>query len=362
MQNKKIYKILISPLDWGLGHASRCIPLIQLLLDNNFEVIVASSESPKKIIQDEFPNIEYIEFPCVTIRYSEKIPAFLKISMQIPKFLYGILLERIYIRKIIKEKNINLIISDNRYGFFSKKIPSIFITHQLAIKLPKILSFFEKSLYYLHKKIISKFDKIFIPDNAGEDNASGDLSHRFPKPENAVFIGILSRFKQTRQENHKYDILAIISGPEPSRTIFEKKITARISKTQLKAVISGGIPQKNICYEKDNIKYFSHLKTSEMQEVLNASKTIICRSGYSSVMDILRMKKKAIIFPTKGQTEQEYLARYLNNKHGFISQNIENSNIPGGISELETRTPDYKNFILEEDIILKTIIDLLNKK
>ena len=361
MLKNKNPKILISPLDWGLGHATRCIPIIKLLLQNNFRVAVASCGSPLKVIQTEFPNIEYIHFPSVTINYSGKIPAFLHITFQIPKILFGICREKFLIRKIIKKHDIDLIISDNRYGVFSKKIPSIFITHQIAIKLPKSLIFFEPVLYKIHKKIISKFDKVFIPDIEGKDNISGDLSHRFPKPKNAIFIGILSRFEYKPENEIKYDLLVIISGPEPDRTYFYMNMLYAILVSGLKTLILTGLPQENYRYKSNNITTVSHLKTAEMQEVINSSETIICRSGYSSIMDLLTLNKKAILIPSKGQTEQEYLAEFHHKKNSFIKQDIENIDIKKGIEELEVLKPAQNNYFLNKNIILKTINDLLFK-
>ncbi len=323
-------RILICPLDWGLGHATRCIPVIRILLQKGAEVIIAVDNRPFDLFKKEFPALEFIRFKGYNIHYPDSGSMMFKMLFSIPEILKGIKAEHRTLEKIIAEKKINAVISDNRFGCWNKNIKSIFITHQLMIKSPVA----EKLLHRINLSYIKNYDECWVPDTAGENNLSGDLSHKYPLPKNTFFIGALSRFpviareerpkqslnltdlKQNETGNNIYDVTAIISGPEPQRSIFEKKITEQLLKTNLKALVVCGITEGEIKKEsKNNIEFISHLATNEMQEAILNSKIIIARSGYSTIMDLATLGKKAIFVPTPGQTEQEYLAENLMQKN-----------------------------------------------
>ncbi|MBA3704822.1 MAG: glycosyltransferase, partial [Bacteroidetes bacterium] len=320
-------RILICPLDWGLGHATRCIPIIRLLLQKNAEVIIAAEGRPMELLKKEFPDLGFICLKGYGINYPDKGSMVLKMLFSIPKIFFGIYKEHIAIKKIIQEKNIDIIISDNRFGLWDKKIKSVFITHQIMIKAPVG----EALLRRINLYFINKYDECWVPDFAGENNLSGDLSHKYSLPENTFFIGAISRFNVIASpafssracgktispfNDKKYDIMTIISGPEPQRSIFEKLILEQLKQSNLKALVILGkteLEQKNETF--GNIEIVSYLKAEEMQNAILDTKIIIARSGYSTIMDLATLGKKAIFIPTPGQTEQEYLAEYLMKKN-----------------------------------------------
>lgn len=283
----------------------------------------------------------------------------MKVLIQIPKFIFGIIKEHFEIKKIIKKYNIDLIISDNRYGLYSKKVPTIFITHQIAIKLPVSFRFAEKAVYKLHKKFIQKFDKCFIPDVDSSNNLSGDLSHKYPVPVNAGFIGLLSRFKYKTSINYSYDLMFIISGPEPQRSIFEKKIFEQTEKLNKRILIVAGKPGVSTSSVNSKYEYRNHLNTEEMQDAILESEIVICRSGYTSVMDLMTLKKKAILIPTDGQTEQEYLAKYLSEKKLCVTQKLNDFNIYKAIVQLFQITEFKADTSLDSERVLKIIRGLI---
>lgn len=317
-------RILVCPLDWGLGHATRCIPIINLLLKKNAEVIIAADGRPYELLKQEFPTLEFIRLKGYNVEYSIHIPMALKMCFSIFSILKGIKEEHQLLQQIIKQYKIDVVISDNRFGLWSKNIKSIFITHQLMIKAP----FGEKWLYRFNLKFINKFNECWIPDDEGINNLSGDLSHKYPLPKNAFFIGVLSRFNlktttddpllHTTISSKKYEVMVIISGPEPQRTVFEKIILEQLTKEKVKGLVVRGVSEKEeqqiIKTDFNDLLIVSHLKTKEMQEAIEQSDLIIARSGYSTIMDMAALGKKAFFIPTNGQTEQEYLAQLLMDK------------------------------------------------
>ncbi|HYJ62712.1 MAG TPA: glycosyltransferase [Parafilimonas sp.] len=313
MNNQCILKkILIAPLDWGLGHATRCIPLISYLLSLNCEVTIAASPASKALLQKEFPALQFLNLNSYNIVYSRKkrwMP--FKILLQTPKILRAVNQEHEWLKNLLATRHFDAIISDNRYGFYSEKVFSVFITHQLQVRTSLNLArnFVRKQTY----KRINKFNECWVPDFEGNLNIAGELSHPKTLPQVPVkYLGTLSRFKEKMHENNVYKYLIIISGPEPQRTIFEEKVFAFAKSSKEKILIVLGKPEeKNSIEENSNSTICNHLTTAEMEDAFNASEFIISRCGYTSVMEILSVQKKSILIPTPGQTEQEYLAKHL---------------------------------------------------
>lgn len=304
-------RILVAPLDWGLGHASRCIPIIHELQAQGAEVIVGAANKPLKLLLHEFPNIEHVYMPGMNVAYPKRMPMSFFMARRAPKFLKWVREEQDIIQSIIQSYNIDGIISDNRYGLFTSKIPCVLITHQLFIKA-SIFSFVFKNLTQFYA---SKYNFCWIPDFIGEPNLSGDLSHRKSKLENLRFVGPLSRFAIPAyyKPEVRYDLLVVLSGPEPSRTLLENNIMAQLRKSNLKSLVVRGLVDAESEQEEviGNITRLAYLTSNKLQKAILMSKMVLCRSGYSSIMDLSKLQKKAFFVPTNGQTEQEYLASKL---------------------------------------------------
>jgi len=308
-------RILVAPLNWGIGHATRCIPIIFELEKNNFEVIIAASGRSLDLLSCEFPKIQFIKFEDYKISYSSSIPMALNICLQIPKIIFGIYNENNQLNTIIKKFKIDGVISDNRFGLFSKKTPSVFITHQLKIRSSFLENIIQKINYYF----INKFTECWIPDYQ-EDGIAGELSHPKENTKNHIYIGPLSRFKKNNSKP-QYDILAIVSGPEPQRSIFEKILTSQLIEHKKDSLLVQGKPESKYYDKINNLTIKSHLSAIELNQAILNSKLVICRSGYSTIMDLITLEKNAILVPTPGQTEQEYLAQYLSQENLFQHQN-----------------------------------------
>ncbi len=311
MSKKEV--ILFCPLNWGLGHATRIVPIIkkELLKDNT--VIIAASGNAFRFLKKEFPNITTLYFNDFNVRYWKKPFFIVGLLVQMPLFFFYIFIEHLKIQRIIKQYGITTIISDNRYGMFSKLTRNIIITHQLFIKLPYVLKIFEPIIHLITRLLISKFDECWVPDYKDFDKSIGkELSHGKHINKNVRYINPISRFKDINPLNKHFDyfdILILISGPEPVRTEFEITMENRFKNSSEKVLMVCGKPKLHNNKHKviNNITKLDHLNTEELFWHLKNSKHIICRSGYSSLMDLHVLNRCAELHPTKGQSEQEYL-------------------------------------------------------
>jgi UDP:flavonoid glycosyltransferase YjiC (YdhE family) len=314
LDNINKQRVLVAPLDWGLGHATRCIPIIESLLALGHQVILAGEGAVATVLHKEFPTLEIIPLKGYRVQYAKTGAGFiLQIIKQIPRILKTIQAEHAWLDNIIEEKNIDLVISDNRYGLHTKKVPSVFITHQLNIKTAN--AFLDQLIRKVHYKYIDRFSVCWVPDAKGDKNLGGLLSHPTGLPKIPVhYMGLLSRCKKTNTAiQFKYCFL--LSGPEPQRTLLEEKILDQIVAINEPMVLVRGLPNAtNYISTEANVMLYQYLNAEQLSEKIAASEWVICRSGYSSLMDLIAMHKKRILIPTPGQTEQVYLAQKLHDQ------------------------------------------------
>lgn len=308
MQIERRKRILVAPLNWGLGHATRCIPIINALTDCGFEPVLASDGAALELLKKEFPNLKTFELPSYSINYPKNGNSFtFHFLKKLPRILKTIKRERLFVSKLVSDKKIDGIISDNRFGVWHSKIPSIYITHQLTV-LSGNLTWLSS---LLHQKIIKKYNECWIPDYESEVNLSGTLGHLKEKQNNLKYIGPLSRFKKQSVEK-KIDKLVILSGPEPQRTLLEEKLLQLLKKEKATIVfIKGVIEDEQKTETIRNILLYNYMTTQQLEDAVNSAKLVISRSGYTTIMDLAKLGKKAIFVPTPGQFEQLYLAKQL---------------------------------------------------
>jgi UDP-N-acetylglucosamine transferase subunit ALG13 len=310
-------KLLVAPLDWGLGHATRCVPVIRDLLNNNCEVWLAGEGAQEKLLREEFPSLAFLPLKGYRIKYAKKALTG-KILLQIPSILRSVKEENKWLKEQVSKFGFEAVISDNRYGLYHEKVFSVFITHQLCIK-SSLGKWTEKILQQWNYKFINRFHECWVPDEEGENNLAGELSHPAKLPKVPVkYIGALSRFfsfSPLRDGGIKDHLLIILSGPEPQRTILENKVVDQIVNYPATATIVRGLPgEKDIIPSTNTIHFYNHLSSEELNNEAMKAEFIISRSGYSTVMDIAALRKKSILIPTPGQTEQEYLGDHLMKK------------------------------------------------
>ena len=301
-------RILVAPLNWGLGHATRCIPIIRGLMQQQFTPVIASDGIALDLLKKEFPELETIELPAYNIRYSKKGYWFkLKLLKDSPKLLNAVNAEKKLIKSIIETHKIDGIISDNRLGIYSKQVPSVFITHQLQVLSGNTTWLSTK----LHQKVISKFDECWVPDTNGIPNLSGKLGHTNHYFIPTKYIGPLSRF--TKNEiDMVYDVMVLLSGPEPQRTMLEEKLLKELNGYNGKVLfVKGVVEHSPTVTETNGMTSYNFMTSAVLEKALNESRMIVSRSGYTTIMDLAKLGKKAFFIPTPGQFEQEYLAKRL---------------------------------------------------
>ena len=355
VQNEKINSskekplCLISPLDWGLGHTTRCIPLIRELLKYGASVIVACNSTQKKLLSPEFPEIAFVHLDGYGLKYGRNkfFTAFL-ITLQAPKILIKIKKENIWIHQFLLKTPVNAVISDNRYGFFARKTPSVFITHQLFI-LTGAGNIINRMVHWFTYRFISRFSECWVPDFKNGSTVAGKLSHPSLLPAVPThYIGCLSRFIHLPAPL-LYERLIILSGPEPQRTILEENILEQLQNLPGRSALVRGLPgNDNPAPQIEGVLIINHAGAEQLNLLIESSSLIISRSGYTSIMDLLKLKKKMILIPTPGQQEQEYLGKYLHSKKWALSFDQKNFSIAA--AEQQARHFDFQFF--EEDMEL----------
>lgn len=301
-------KILVAPLNWGLGHATRCIPIIKALKDYNYEPIIASDGTTLSLLKKEFPGHTTLELPSYGISYSSRKAFFkLKLVSNIPKILNAIRTEQLVVNKIIQDYDIEGIVSDNRLGIYSRQVPSCYITHQLFVYSGLMSHITTK----LHTNYIKKFDACWVPDYVGDLNLSGQLGHPKKSCNKTIYLGPLSRLNKIDLPK-KYNLLVLLSGPEPQRSKLENLLIEKLESFQGDVVFVRGIIEDQQHIEiKNHITIFNYMTTDLLEKTINQSNMVLARPGYTTIMDLAKLEKKAFFIPTPGQSEQEYLARML---------------------------------------------------
>ncbi len=374
MIRKEPVSVLLAPLDWGLGHATRCIPIINELIRQGARVTIAASESQKALLFDEFPHIEFIEIPSYKLRFKKGLLLKWALIWQIPALLNRIKGENRWLEETVQRLGINAVISDNRYGLFHKKLYCVFITHQLNIQSGwgfqekvgrwslAVGGWIDRKILKWNYKFIGKFSVCWIPDLADINSLSGKLSHPASLPPVPVkYIGVLSRFKKEEKKIICNSLLILISGPEPQRTEFENILFGQLTVTTMETVVVRGLPETELPgpIARDGIKIYNHLPAEKLNDLMNASEFIIARSGYSTIMDLVTLERNAVLVPTPGQTEQEYLAHYMHKNKWMFSVSQKNFNLENVLNLY--RKTNLKLPVISESNLYQPVNDFLEE-
>ena len=319
-------KCLVAPLNWGLGHASRCVPLVQRLLDEGHEVILGGDGESLTLLRKHFPKLRYTYLAPLNLRYSAGKRQVWAMMRAIPQLFFWSLKDHAMLKALLREEAIDQVISDNRFGLYNKQTECIYMTHQLHIMLPKGWRWAESIASRLHARIYARYNKVWVPDYEDpQKSLAGELSHSTFNIQHSTlieYIGPLSRFQNNRNDpsTPNYDVVAVLSGLEPQRTILEQEIIARYSgKEERVLIVQGLMHRPNTRIKRGNMTIVPSMSDTVLVPALLGAQRIIARSGYSTIMDLeaLGLMQKAELIPTPGQPEQEYLATYIAQKSLF---------------------------------------------
>jgi UDP-N-acetylglucosamine transferase subunit ALG13 len=338
--------VILSPLDWGLGHTTRCIPILRELTNLPCQILIACNSQQKAILEPEFPGIIYRIIPGYNLRYGKnRWRTRWRIIFQIPKILISINRENRWLKNILRELPVTAVISDNRFGLYNKKILTVFITHQLAIKTG-LGTWTDRFIKWLNYRAINRFSECWLPDYKGAPALAGELSNPSVLPAIPVrYLGALSRFTPCQQPVAPGHLLFILSGPEPQRSLFEHTIRAEIEAYKGRVTVILGCPGNETPVTTNGLHtIYQHVDVTTLNELACSAEVIISRSGYTTVMDVLKLGKKSILVPTPGQTEQEYLADYLYRKRLAFTVSQDAFSLPAALqalAQLPVQIPAY---------------------
>jgi uncharacterized protein (TIGR00661 family) len=311
-------RIIVAPLDWGLGHATRDVPVIHYLKEAGHEVIIVADGRPYDFLAQRFPELQIIRCSGYDITYPKSDQFMVHMARSGPRIAKALKEEQRAAEWIATETKADVIISDNRLNFRAESTKNIFITHQLRVKAGLLTV----AASALHRRFYSKFDEVWIPDHAGKNNLSGDLAYLKDPKANYRYIGPLTRFSlvKTKMNNTGKQLLFLLSGPEPQRTLFENIIIRELKKHPVPALILRGQPgQPHSSEPLLHVAMLNHLNDEELAMAISDSYAVVSRGGYSTLCDLTAAGKKLICVPTPGQTEQEYLGKYLAAKNMMIT-------------------------------------------
>ncbi len=330
-------RILVAPLDWGLGHATRCIPLIRELQARGARPYLATSGRAFHLLEKEFPGLPLLPLASYGVRYPGDY-LLLQLALQVPRILAGVRREYVQVQEFVRRYHLDGVISDNRLGAFSKQVKSVYLTHQLHFMAPAPrLAVLADGV---HHWFIRRYDECWVPDTPMIPGLAGALSH--PPLSRTRYIGPLSRLSPSiSPSEYRYDLLVLLSGPEPQRTRLEDRLLEQLSRIDKQVLLVQGITEKEARWQAaPHIQCISYLKGEELEAALKGSRLVICRSGYSTIMDLARLGQRALFVPTPGQTEQLYLARMLRERQ--IAYAVEQSeiNLPADLKKAEA----YRGF------------------
>lgn len=351
-------RILIAPLDWGLGHATRCIPIIREFINCQCEVMIAGNGDSLALLKAEFPSLRFFTIAGYNPVYPKSAGSMVwKIALQLPKFLNTIRQEHQAIEALVAKHQIHLILSDNRYGCWSASVPSIFITHQSNILMPKRFGWLAGIIRKKNETLMSRFTECWLPDYPDDHSLAGALISfgKMKTKFRTVYIGPLSRFRFSGQKEKKYDVLAIFSGPEPQRTILENTLLPFLQQSGLRYFVVRGLVATTTVADAKSSNF---LASEALQEKIESSEVIVARSGFSTVMDMAALQKKVIFIPTPGQTEQEYLAQRLKEKKIAYFMKQQDFNLSIALNE-SRKFSGFSYFSSDTGLLDQAINDIL---
>lgn len=319
--------VFVAPLSWGLGHATRDMPLIETFLRHGHRVTIGTSGPALHLLRREFPACDFVDFPDYPAPYTRSRFFVARFAAFVPAMLAAIRREHLFFTRWLAGHPCDLVVSDNRFGVYAPGRPSFFISHQLRFHVPAPLwpagglSEFFNGAHHRH------FTRVIVPDNADPARRlSGRLSinRRSERAGRVFFAGILCAADAGRVPAGAADIdyLALVSGPEPQRRELERIVLAQVPRLPGRKVIVLGRPAEEFARRPGRrTLVLAHASRPRLNRLMRRARFVIARPGYTTMMELAELGlRHALFIPTPGQTEQEYLARYYRRRGWFLSR------------------------------------------
>lgn len=309
-------RILFAVHDWGLGHASRSLLLIRALVERGDSITVVSAAGDgMRLLQSELGDacrfVSYRDIPKPFSRWPAMF--YLRMSLATPWVLARMRSEHRFVEALVAREHYDCVVSDSRFGMWSANIPSYCILHSLRQIIPGRPRWMERLVERGQRDLTKGFTRILIPDIEEQQGLSGELGHD-PVIDWGVdrlcYIGPLSGISRT-DAPVDIDCFFSISGIEPQRSILEKRVLAALPQLDGRIVVTLGRPaQAGSCRQSGNATVHGYLDRKAQGEMLNRARLVMTRSGYTTLMELAELGQRALLVPTPGQSEQEYLARF----------------------------------------------------
>ncbi len=331
-------RVFYSVLNMGLGHAARSLPIIREFINRDWQILIGSSGRALAFLQRELPELQFARLPDYGIRYSRNGWLLPKLAAQLPVVLSRIWQENKSCWQIVHAFSPDLILSDHCYGINNPGIPSFFLSHQINFAMPKGFDFVQPLPAQFNFHFHKHFKAVFIPDSADTDGGllSGNLSRTPAIPGKYHHCGILSSVER-QSLTEDLDVFITISGPEPQRSILEDLVLDQVHKLAGKIVVAMGKSESAApVYESNRLQIYPYLTREQMTRCYNRARLVVTRPGYTSLMELAELGKKALLIPTPGQTEQLYLARRLEQKGWFYSVPQQRLDLPRDLQIAQT--------------------------
>ncbi|MEZ4757734.1 MAG: hypothetical protein R2817_12970 [Flavobacteriales bacterium] len=328
-------RILVAPLDWGLGHATRCIPIIRRLVEQGATPVIGADRGPLAVLRAEFPELEHVVLPGPVIRYSASGRQLWSMVRQFPAMVRSVPQERAVLQGLRRRMHLDAVISDQRFGLRDAGLPSVVLTHQVFPFTPAA----QGALRRLNRYHLAAFDQCWVVDHANAPGLAGELAHGPALPPNARYIGTLSRMRADAPAPvQTYDVVAVISGPEPQRGLLEQRLLQQLRTFPGRHLLVRGLPQGGTAEQQGNVQLVPHLPAAALNAHLLHARHIITRTGYTTLMDLEALGRAAVLIPTPGQAEQEYLGRLHAPLEWHVVRNQEHVQVAEAIAALPRTT------------------------
>lgn len=333
-------RILVAPLDWGLGHSTRCIPIIHALIKRGAVPVIGADNGPLALLRSEFPEMEHMRIPGANIRYSKGQSQLWSMARQFPQMVRSVRAESALFDRIRQDLRLDAVISDQRFGLRSPDLPSVLITHQVFPFTPIA----QGALRKLNQRHMEKFHRCWIMDEAIAPGLAGELSHGRSLPANARYIGTVSRMSLTpnpspkerggtHQSDENHRIVAVISGPEPHRTLLDGILTEQLQRIDGRHLLVRGLPAHAEHQQAGNVLCVPHMSGGELANAMASAELIVSRSGYTTLMDLVALGRSALVIPTPGQAEQEYLGDLHGRTGRFLVQSQQHVDLEAALRD-----------------------------